>query len=74
MKPFYLLLIAPLMMCAADDPYAAQLFQKHCASCHDSASGAEGRVPQVSVLKTMTPAAISPTERSSTKTRALRTR
>ena len=42
MKPFYLLLIAPLVMWAADDPYAAQLFQKHCASCHDSASGAAG--------------------------------
>jgi polyvinyl alcohol dehydrogenase (cytochrome) len=58
MKPFYLLIIAPLLLCAADDPYAAQLFQKNCASCHDSASGAAGRVPQVAVLKTMTPAAI----------------
>src|SRR5579863_2263208 len=61
MKLFYLPLIAPLVIWAADDPYAAQLFQKHCASCHDSASGAEGRVPQVSVLKTMTPAAIQKT-------------
>jgi polyvinyl alcohol dehydrogenase (cytochrome) len=61
MKPFYLLLIAPLAMWAADDPYATQLFQKHCASCHDSAAGAEGRVPQVSVLKTMTPLAIQKT-------------
>ena len=43
------------------DPYAAQLFQKHCASCHDSAAGAQSRVPQVSVLKTMTPAAIQRT-------------
>jgi len=62
MKPFYLLVylltIAPLLMVAADDPYATQLFQKNCASCHDSASGAAGRVPQVAVLKTMTPAAI----------------
>ncbi len=31
---------------AADDPYAAQLFQKHCASCHNSEAGAGGRVPQ----------------------------
>ncbi len=61
MKFFYLLLTASLAMCATDDPYAAQLFQKHCASCHDSASGAAGRVPQVSVLKTMTPAAIQRT-------------
>jgi polyvinyl alcohol dehydrogenase (cytochrome) len=61
MKLSYLLLIAPLMLWAADDPYAVQLFQKHCASCHDSASGAEGRVPQVSVLKTMTPVAIQKT-------------
>ena len=38
-KPFYLLLIALLGMLAADDPYAAQLFQKHCATCHDSAVG-----------------------------------
>ena len=45
MKLFTLLLIAPAIMWAADDPYAAQLFQKHCASCHDSAAGADGRVP-----------------------------
>jgi polyvinyl alcohol dehydrogenase (cytochrome) len=61
MKPFYLALLLPLAMWAADDPYAAQLFQKHCASCHDSAAGAQSRVPQVSVLKTMTPAAIQRT-------------
>ena len=61
MKPFYLLLIAPLGMLAAGDPYAAQLFQKHCATCHDSASGAQSRVPQVSVLKTMSPTAIQRT-------------
>ena len=46
---------------AADDPYAAQLFQKHCASCHASEAGAGGRIPQVSALKTMTPAAIQKT-------------
>jgi polyvinyl alcohol dehydrogenase (cytochrome) len=61
MKPFYLLLIAPLAMWAADDPYATQLFQKHCASCHESATGAQGRIPQVAVLKTMTPGAIQRT-------------
>src|SRR5579863_1147161 len=46
---------------AADDPYAAQLFQKHCASCHNSEAGAGGRVPQISALKSMTPAAIQKT-------------
>jgi polyvinyl alcohol dehydrogenase (cytochrome) len=61
MKLFYLLLLAPLAMWAADDPYATQLFQKHCASCHDSTAGAQGRVPQVAVLKTMTPVAIQRT-------------
>ncbi len=65
MKPFCvtlnLALILPLAMWAADDPYAKQLFQEHCASCHDSAAGAQSRVPQVSVLKTMTPAAIQRT-------------
>src|SRR5580704_17781880 len=46
---------------AADDPYAAQLFQKHCAACHKSEAGAGGRVPQISALKSMTPAAIQKT-------------
>jgi polyvinyl alcohol dehydrogenase (cytochrome) len=46
---------------AADDPYAAELFQKHCASCHNSESGAGGRVPQIAALKSMTPAAIQRT-------------
>ena len=40
------------------DPYAEQLFQKNCASCHQAAAGAEARVPQIAALKTMTPAAI----------------
>ena len=46
---------------AADDPYAAQLFQKNCASCHNSEAGAGGRVPQIAALKSMTPAAIQKT-------------
>jgi polyvinyl alcohol dehydrogenase (cytochrome) len=46
---------------AADDPYAAQVFQKHCASCHNSEAGAGGRVPQISALKSMTPVAIQKT-------------
>ena len=61
MKLCYLFVIASLAMLAADDPYAEQLFQKHCASCHDSEAGAGGRSPQRSVLKTMTPAAIQKT-------------
>jgi polyvinyl alcohol dehydrogenase (cytochrome) len=55
------LAIAPLVIRAAEDPYAAQLFQTHCASCHDSAAGAGGRIPQVPALKTMTPATIQKT-------------
>ena len=46
---------------AADDPYAEQLFQKHCSSCHRSAAGAEGRIPQIAVLKTMAPVVIQRT-------------
>src|SRR5271170_7820729 len=46
---------------AADDPYAAEVFQKHCASCHNSEAGAGGRIPQISALKSMTPSAIQKT-------------
>src|SRR5271170_2571688 len=53
--------IASVTAFAADDPYAAQLFQKHCASCHDSEAGAGGRVPQISTLKSMSPRAIQKT-------------
>jgi polyvinyl alcohol dehydrogenase (cytochrome) len=53
--------IASIAAFAADDPYAAQLFQKHCAACHNSEAGAGGRVPQISALKSMTPAAIQKT-------------
>ncbi len=53
--------IASIAAFAADDPYAAELFQKHCASCHNSEAGAGGRVPQISALKSMTPAAIQKT-------------
>src|SRR5579862_8111534 len=61
MRACWFLLFAPLFLHAADDPYAAQLFQKHCAMCHDSAAGASGRIPQVAVLKKMTPLAIQKT-------------
>jgi polyvinyl alcohol dehydrogenase (cytochrome) len=59
-----LLFIVPVMVCvstaasAADDPYAAQLFAQHCASCHETAAGGAARIPPVSQLKAMTPAAI----------------
>jgi polyvinyl alcohol dehydrogenase (cytochrome) len=46
---------------AAGDPYAAEVFAKHCASCHQSEAGARGRIPQIEVLKTMTSAAIQKT-------------
>src|SRR6185312_3273214 len=51
-------LIAPVTMIFGADPYAEQLFQKNCASCHQATAGAEARVPQIAALKTMTPAAI----------------
>ncbi len=61
MRPCLLFVFASIAAVAATDPYAAQLFQKHCATCHDSEAGASGRIPQVAVLKTMTPAAIQKT-------------
>ncbi|MBV8847451.1 MAG: PQQ-binding-like beta-propeller repeat protein [Bryobacterales bacterium] len=52
-------LLVPLIACAADDPYAAQLFKLHCASCHEAAAASPGaRIPPVSQLKAMTPTAI----------------
>jgi polyvinyl alcohol dehydrogenase (cytochrome) len=42
----------------ADDPYAAQLFEERCASCHVAAAGGAARIPSVSQLKAMTPTAI----------------
>jgi polyvinyl alcohol dehydrogenase (cytochrome) len=61
MRSCLLFVFASIAAAAANDPYAAQLFQKHCASCHDSEAGASGRIPQVAVLKTMTPAGIQKT-------------
>ncbi len=61
MKRPLLLALLPIAALAAEDPYAAQLFQKHCATCHASEAGASGRIPQVAVLKSMTPAAIQRT-------------
>ncbi len=58
MKKFSLLMITAGWLCAADDPYAADLFKQHCASCHDSAGAAAARIPPVSALKAMTPTAI----------------
>src|SRR5438552_18193810 len=58
MKYLYLSLIAPVTLIFGADPYAEQLFQQNCASCHQAAAGAEARVPQIAALKTMTPAAI----------------
>ena len=58
MKLYILFAIAPLIACAADDPYAAQLFAKNCASCHATSSQAAARVPQLDVLKTLSPLTI----------------
>jgi polyvinyl alcohol dehydrogenase (cytochrome) len=54
----FFLLLVPLLTFAADDPYAAALFQKHCASCHESANAAAARIPPVASLRAMTPFAI----------------
>ena len=51
-------LLASVIACAADDPYAAQLFQKNCASCHASSAQAGARIPQMDVLKTLSPVTI----------------
>jgi polyvinyl alcohol dehydrogenase (cytochrome) len=61
MRLCLVLLFAPIVTLAAEDPYAMQLFQKHCAGCHQSEAGANGRIPQLAVLKTMTPSAIQKT-------------
>src|SRR5215510_13322022 len=57
--PLLTLLVSVPVARAAEDPYAAQLFKQHCASCHEGAAATPGaRIPPVSVLKTMTPTAI----------------
>src|SRR5579864_5388919 len=53
-----LLLIAPALAFAADDPYAAALFQKNCAACHQAGGEAAARIPQIAVLKARTPNSI----------------
>lgn len=63
MRLFYLVSIAVVLAgraaTAAEDPYAAQLFKQHCASCHETGASAPGaRIPPVSVLNKMTPTAI----------------
>jgi mono/diheme cytochrome c family protein len=50
--------IGPALAFAADDPYAAALFQKNCATCHQAGGEAAARIPQLSVLKTRTPNSI----------------
>ena|SRR5690349_23869645 len=54
----YLLLIAAMAAHAADDPYAAALFKKHCASCHEAANAAAARIPPLATLKTLPRGAI----------------
>jgi len=61
MKPLVCLLLAAVALLAADDPYAVELFTKHCASCHQSEAGASGRIPQIAVLKTMAAGVIQKT-------------
>jgi mono/diheme cytochrome c family protein len=43
--PYFFLitfLITPVVVRAAEDPYAAQLFKQNCASCHETAAAAPG--------------------------------
>jgi hypothetical protein len=58
MKHRCLLLIASAFAFAAADPYAAALFQKHCATCHQAGGEVAARIPQIAVLKTRTPNSI----------------
>lgn len=46
---------------AADDVYAAGVFARNCAQCHQSEAGANGRIPQLEALRKMTSAAIQKT-------------
>ncbi len=55
------LLFLSVAALAADDPYAVELFQKNCASCHQSDAGARGRIPQVDSLRKLTSATIQKT-------------
>src|ERR1700687_4763882 len=41
---------------AVDDPFAAELYTKHCAQCHDQ--GADARVPPRTALEKMSTAAV----------------
>src|ERR1700746_257266 len=51
-----LLVLPPAGAWAADDPFAAELYTKHCAQCHDQ--GADARVPPRAALEKMSPAAV----------------
>src|SRR5262249_2311745 len=56
---FVMFFITPMVVRAAEDPYAARLFKDNCASCHETAAAAPGtRIPPLSVLTGMTPTAI----------------
>jgi polyvinyl alcohol dehydrogenase (cytochrome) len=71
MKLYSLLLTTPLIAFAGDDPYAAQLFLKNCASCHASSAQAGARIPQMDVLKALSPVTILRTlERGAMKPQA----
>ncbi len=54
---FSFLVLLPLAsVWAADDPFAAELYTKHCAQCHEQ--GADARVPPRAALEKMSPAAV----------------
>jgi hypothetical protein len=54
---WFLIAVVPLgTVWAADDPFAAELYSKHCAQCHDK--GADARVPPRTALEKLTPGAV----------------
>src|SRR3954447_26716341 len=52
----FLLGLSAVMAWAADDPYAAEIYKKNCAQCHDQ--GGEARMPARGALEKMSAAAI----------------
>src|SRR5207302_1734593 len=46
------LLLLPVSISAAEDPIGAQLYRKHCATCHDV--GGNSRIPPQSALRQKT--------------------
>ena len=52
----FLVLLPAVSAFAADDPFAAKLYAKNCAQCHEQ--GADARVPPRSALEKMSSVAV----------------